>query len=90
MKVFSITYDLKQPGRNYSDLYDAIKAFGDFQHPLESTWFVRVADAVSVDSVSQKLLSVMDKNDSIVVIDVTGSPHQGWLPKSFWSWLNNK
>ena len=32
--IVLITYDLKQPGRNYTDLYEAIKSLGDWQHPL--------------------------------------------------------
>jgi len=90
MKLFSITYDLKQPGRNYSELYDAIKNIGETQHPLESTWFVKVEDSITVDDVSQKLQAIFDNKDSLFVADITGSRYQGWLPKSFWEWLKVK
>lgn len=36
-----ISYDLKQPGRNYDDLYEAIKTLGDWWHCLESVWIVK-------------------------------------------------
>lgn len=90
MKLFSITYDLKQPGRNYSELYDAIREIGESQHPLESTWFVKVNDTETVDHVSQMLQNIIDNRDSLFVVDITGSRYQGWLPKSFWEWLKTR
>lgn len=33
-KIFLITYDLKEPGQDYSELYEAIKGLGDWQHPI--------------------------------------------------------
>ena len=53
--IVLITYDLKQPGRNYSDLYETIKSLGDWQHPLESTWFVYMDDHADLNSVVDKL-----------------------------------
>lgn len=90
MKVFSITYDLKQPGRNYSELYDRIKVLAGengWQHPLESCWIVKVGDAVTVDSVTERLRAAMDAKDSVFVVDITGCPYEGWLPRSFWEWM---
>ncbi len=92
MKLFSITYDLKQPGKNYTELYDKIKGFageGKWQHPLESCWIVKVEETVTVDSVTQMLRSAMDQNDSIFVVDISGQSYQGWLPRSFWVWMRS-
>lgn len=93
MKLFAITYDLKQPGRNYTELYESIKtlaAENEWQHPLESSWVVRVGDAETVDNVVTRLRAVMDVTDSLFVVDITGCSYQGWLPKSFWEWMNNR
>lgn len=40
MRIYLITYDLKQIGQNYSELYNSIKSLGDWRHPMESVWFV--------------------------------------------------
>ena len=85
--IVLITYDLKQPGRNYTDLYEAIKALGDWQHPLESTWFVHVPDGTSLDLIVEKLKANADKNDFFFAVEITKN-YQGWLPKSFWTWIN--
>ena len=85
--IVLITYDLKQPGRNYTDLYEAIKSLGDWQHPLESTWFVHVPDNTILDDIVEKLKASADKNDFFFAVEIT-KRYQGWLPKSFWTWIN--
>lgn len=92
MKLFLITYDLKQPGRNYSELYELIKTLAGedcWQHPIESAWIVKVSDSMSVDGITSKLRETLDAKDCIFVVDITGKPYQGWLPRSFWNWMKN-
>lgn len=92
MKLFLITYDLKQPGRNYSELYELIKSLAgenNWQHPLESTWMIKVSDSTTVDGITTQLRTSMDTKDSIFVVDISRMPYQGWLPKSFWDWMKN-
>ena len=92
MKLFLITYDLKQPDRNYTELYELIKTLAGenrWQHPLESTWMIKVDDTVSVDGITMQIREVMDAKDSIFVVDITGMTYQGWLPRSFWDWMKN-
>ena len=87
--IYIITQDLKIPGRDYTSLYDAIKSLGDWQHPLESTWVI----ATSVDdenSIYEKLKTTMDNSDFLLIFEVKPERRQGWLPKSFWEWMNLK
>lgn len=86
MKYYLISYDLRSPGRDYSALYDEIKSYMDYQHPMESTWVVHVPDSVKPTDLRIKLLSKMDQNDSIFVVDISESAYSGWLPSSFWKW----
>lgn len=39
MRVYQISYDLRKQ-RNYEALYERIKAYGTWCHPLESTWII--------------------------------------------------
>ena len=39
MKVYQINYDLRKQ-RNYDALYQKIKSYDDWCHPLESCWIV--------------------------------------------------
>ncbi|MBO4918322.1 MAG: hypothetical protein J5374_10640 [Bacteroidales bacterium] len=87
--IVLITYDLKQPGRNYTPLYEAIKSLGDWQHPLESVWFVEMDDNASLDEAVELLKQNADRNDLFYVVRIT-QYYQGWLSKSFWNWINSK
>lgn len=88
-KTFLITYDLKKPGQSYSELYEAIKEIGDWQHPLESTWLVKV-DYTSAENIYERLRPQIDDNDLLFIVDITEKDRQGWLSKTVWTWLKNK
>lgn len=88
-KTFLVTYDLKKPGQNYSDLYDAIKNLGEWQHPLESTWAIKTGTSVSADTLYERLRPYIDDNDFLFIVEITGQDRQGWLAKSFWTWLKD-
>ncbi len=87
--IVLITYDLKQPGRNYTPLYETIKSLGEWQHPLESTWFVQIDEETDLNEVVELLKKSADKGDLFFAVKIT-SKYQGWLPKSFWAWLDPK
>lgn len=95
MKFYSITYDLRLPGRKYNELYDAIKdiaGLGNWIHPMESFWIVSLSDysIYNADSIYKALRRYIDDNDSIMVCKMEISDRQGWMPKSLWDWLNEK
>lgn len=85
MNTYSINYDLKQPGRDYSGLYRAIKDLGAWWHNLESTWLV--ATRFSADEVWKRLETHIDANDRMLIIKVS-KPIAGWLPKAAWDWIH--
>lgn len=86
-KVLAITYDLKSRSKNYAPLYDAIKQSSKWWHYLPSTWLVYTAD--TPDMVWNRLSSLIDKNDRLLIVEVTGN-YQGWLPPDAWKWINER
>lgn len=70
MTSMIIEYDLRSPGRNYDELYKAIKAYSVWAHITESTWFIKTSE--SCVQVRDKLLAHMDGNDRIFVAALTG------------------
>lgn len=86
-KYLLITYDLKKPGQNYNELYEAIKNSGEWQHPLESTWVVKVGSWVSANDVFNQLRPYIDDGDFLLIVDITDQDRQGWMVKSFWEWI---
>ncbi|MCP4360700.1 MAG: hypothetical protein GY796_22050 [Chloroflexi bacterium] len=85
--IYSIHYDLKRPGQNYNDLYEAIKSCGGWWHYLDSTWLVDTN--LNANGIWDKLSPHVDKNDQVLVIGVTND-YQGWLSKDAWEWINSR
>lgn len=84
--ILEISYELRRPGQNYDDLYETIKTAPSWCHPMTSHWFIRTEE--SVNTWVTRLRNVMDQNDFIFVVNITGQDRQGWMPQSAWDWLN--
>lgn len=86
MSALLVTYDLRKPGQDYKDLHDAIKALGStWWHYLESTWLV--ATTLTVQAAADRLYPHLDKNDLLLVLNITGDASQGLLPQEAWKWI---
>lgn len=83
--IISVSYELRKAGQNYQTLYDTIKTAPSWCHPMTSHWFIKTNE--SVQAWSDRLLRVIDQNDSLFVVDITGQSRQGWLPKDAWEWF---
>lgn len=88
-RVYLIAYEISESLYDYSSLKEAIRSYVDYQHPMETIWFVRVSEENDADSIAKSLQAHFHSpNDHIFVMLVTKeAPHQGWLPRSFWKWL---
>lgn len=85
-RIYIISYDLKNPGRDYAPLYEAIKRCGDWQHPLESTWLVFTV--ASAGDIYNAIKPTLDNNDLLFISELNADNRQGWLAKSCWEWIN--
>jgi len=85
MPAYSINYDLKAPNRDYSGLYEAIKANYAWWHYLESTWIIVTQEAPA--QIFDKLKPHIDNNDSLLIIEVRDNI-SGWLPQKAWEWIH--
>jgi len=69
MKLYQITYDLRKQ-RDYRSLHDCIKGYGAWCKPLESTWVI--ATSQTAVQVREHLMSVMDRDDGLLVTRLQG------------------
>ena len=83
--VFNVSYDLHQPGRDYTDLIAEIKTLGAWCHVLESYWLVDTSE--TLETIFTKLRAKMDNNDSLFIVRVT-SPYKGWISQDRWTWIH--
>jgi hypothetical protein len=87
MKVLIISYDLKNPGRNYEPLIQRIKQLGPWARLGGSAYLISTAN--SVVQVRDFLWQVMDSSDSIYV-GVAPAP-AAWhgMPDDVGKWILN-
>ncbi|MBR6588120.1 MAG: hypothetical protein IKK82_11960 [Kiritimatiellae bacterium] len=88
MYLYLVSYDLKAPGRNYEGVFGVLKSALSWWHYLESTWIIRTS--LTIDEWNDKLLAQIDRNDSLLIIDVTGKTRNGWLNKKAWEWIREQ
>jgi CRISPR/Cas system-associated endoribonuclease Cas2 len=66
MATYIVSYDLVKPGRNYEDLYNAIRSYGNWGKVNESVW--AIVTATTAAQVRDNLSKYMDANDRIFVV----------------------
>ena len=72
MKTYLVSYDLNSPGKDYTKLFDAIKAFGTWWHYLDSTWIIKTD--LDAGAIRDKLSPpVIDENDNLLVVRLQGN-----------------
>jgi len=71
MKTYLIGYDLNTPGKDYQPLIDKIKeTFNTWWHGLDSTWIVK--SNLSAEQIRDILRLLIDDNDELLVVSLTG------------------
>jgi hypothetical protein len=88
MGLFLIGYDLIKPGKNYNELFEAIKSLSTtWWHCLDSTWIIK--SSRSEAQIRDSLLNHIDANDRLLVVSLSG----GWASYGFngecTSWLKS-
>lgn len=71
-----IAYDLMQPGQNYDAVRDRIKSLGPW-HQFQLSLFYVSTEASPYEAYS-RVVSVMDTNDKLAVINATGGLVSTW------------
>jgi hypothetical protein len=88
MITVQINYDLVAPGRNYKPVYDYIKGLsGSYAKPLKSMWLARTNKTVT--TVRNELMALVDRNDKIIVIDVTMDSWGSNFSDDHITWMKN-
>ena len=71
-----IAYDLMQPGQNYEAVRDKIKDLGQWHQFQLSLFYVHTGHSPQ-DAYAQ-VISVMDTNDRLAIIDASGGVVSTW------------
>ena len=68
MAVILVTYDLRQPGRNYQPVYDYLKRF-TYCKGMESVWLLDTS--TSTTQIRDDLQRLIDANDRVFAVRIT-------------------
>ncbi|NZA25072.1 hypothetical protein H0E84_01615 [Luteimonas sp. SJ-92] len=66
-----VSYDLHNPGQDYSSVIEAIKSLGSWAKVHKSVWYV--SSNLSADAAVTKVWAAMDRNDSLIVVDASNN-----------------
>ncbi len=66
MFCYIISYELRQPGKDYEPLYEAIRNYGTWAHMTESSWAVMTRRSAA--DVLCALVGYLDEEDRLLVI----------------------
>lgn len=84
LAIYVVTYDLKQPGRNYAPVHEYLKRF-TYCKGLESVWLLDTTATPA--TIRDQLRSLVDGNDSVFVARLQGE----WASFNYGcgEWLND-
>ena len=83
--VYLISYDLRAPGRDYSQLISEIESFSSWAKPLESLWLIETTlDTQTIVS----RLNALDLTDGLLVIHVNTPWRSVGLDQRVVDWMN--
>ena len=66
-----VSYDLYNPGQDYSKVIEAIQNLGSWAKIHKSVWYVN--SSYTASQAADKVWAVMDRNDSLFVVDATNN-----------------
>lgn len=85
MTVLLVTYQLKNPSKDYKDFYEALKSAPKWWHYLDSTWLIVTEETPKIWY--NKIESKIEKGkDSVLFIEVENN-YYGLLPRNSWDWI---
>jgi len=80
-----VSYDLRKPGKDYTKLYEALKALGaDRLRPLESVWLFQTQRSAS--DLYAALEPHIDPNDLMFIAGLKPDTN-GQLRPGHWAWI---
>lgn len=87
MATLLVGYDLKKPGQDYSKVWAFLKSSGTWWHNLDSTWIL--VTSLKAIELRDRMLSLIDQNDRVLVVDITGADWASWISTDANAWLRD-
>jgi hypothetical protein len=70
MNTYLVGYDLNKPGQYYTKLINALQAYPNWWHHLDSTWVIK--SALTTEQIRNDLKQHIDASDELLVVRLSG------------------
>lgn len=87
-RLYIISYDLNNPGQDYTRLFQVIESLGSTLHIQKSVWLLKTAQ--NANQIATALHEQMDNNDILFVSELNKGNYQGWMNTDYWEWMKEK
>lgn len=85
--VYIIKYELNQPGKDYTSLYNALRQYQFIRdNSLHSAWFV--STTWTSQQIYQHIAPHFHVNDRIFITQLHRGEYFGWMTRDVWTWIN--
>lgn len=88
MRLFNITYELKNSDQDYTAFFDALKGEASYIQCLKTSWFVR-SERTRAD-IYNHLKSFLEDSDLLLISETKLELLSGWLPQDSVTWLQQQ
>jgi len=87
-RTLLVGYDLNKSGQNYTELIEVLESdYESSWHELDSTWIIKTSKTCV--QVRDDLLPLIDDNDELLVVELTGAVAGCGFTDEATSWLQN-
>ena len=87
--LYSITYELKNLNKDYSDFIQKIKELSSSSSQcMKNSWFIN--SSMSKDDLYRDLKQHLEDSDLLLIVETSLSQMAGWLPSDTVDWLKEK
>lgn len=89
MNTYLISYDLRNPDKDYTPLFSSIRELGEYKHILSSVWLVSTSTH-DENSIYKVLGNKIDNSDMLIIIQVNPNRFNGYLPMSVIGFIKDR
>lgn len=89
MALYTISYDLSNPGRDYVSLSNAIESYGYWWHQTGSVWIIS-ANNTNTSEIRNFLSQFIDQNDRLFVARLSGEWAASGFTQEEYNWIKSK
>ncbi|MDD5679857.1 MAG: hypothetical protein PHI59_01265 [Candidatus Omnitrophica bacterium] len=83
-KTFLVTYELTNKAKDYNAFYEELKKTDDWWHYIEASWLLKTGE--SNEALLRRLATHIDKDDRLLIVDITSNKFAGSMPDEAWEW----